>query len=304
MKIDEIIKKIEKEQKRVHAEVQNSDGLLRLQKVAEKYQGEYQLEWSYEIRERLKNQSEETKFFTEIDKLDYATGGFRPQQLIVLAAHTKHGKTSCGLFLIDKLSQLNPVFIPLEQSAEEIIKQRDENGYSIPNFLSPYRLAPQVTVDWIEYRVIEGVAKYNTKLVMIDNLDWIDKGDGKENLAYRIGEVMRGLKAIAQRWNVVIILQSHIHQADEENLPILKDIKNSSDIAQNSDLVLMLWRENYTLKKEKKYTNKAVLSIQANRRTGKNENIKFEFNSQNGMFDQNEWERTMEEEAQKIYDYL
>lgn len=289
MKIEELINKIEQELKKGLEEQEDAEGLLKLQETVLRYEGEYKLVWSKDLLEELKTRPEPEKYNTEIEKLDDATGGFRPQQLITLAAHTKHGKTTFGLFLLERLEKLNPVFIPLEQSAEEIILQRKDNNYSIPNFLSPHRVAPQVTVDWIEYRVIEGIAKYNTKFVMIDNLDWIDKGDGRETLAYRIGEVMRGLKAIAQRWNVIIILQAHIHQADEEKIPVLRDIKNSSDIAQNSDMVIMLWRENTTVQNEKEYTNNTMLSIQANRRTGKNVNIKFIFDDKEGIFNESEW---------------
>jgi len=299
MKIKDLIAKIQKEQEECKHQLEERDGLERLQEVAEKYEGEYKLIWSDDLIEQIKNAPQQTKYFTGIEKLDGVVGGFRPQQLITLAAHTKHGKTNFGLFLINNLTKLNPVVLSLEQSAEELVWQRHENGYSVPTFLTPHRLAPEVTVDWIEYRVIEGVAKYDTKMIVIDNLDFIDKGKGSENIAYKVGEVMRGLKSIAQRWNVIILLQAHINQAEETNPPVLKDIKNSSDIAQNSDMVMMLWRENYTQQKEKVYTNNTLISIQANRRTGKNENIKFTFNSQTGDYEHENWTSHMEEEAQK-----
>ena len=207
------------------------------------------------------------------------------------------------------LKELNPVMIPLEQSNEEIVEQRYENGYTIPRFLSPKTLASRVTTDWIEERIVEGIAKHNTKLVLIDHLGYIDDygTDSKykrENLAYRIGQIMKSLKIIAKRWNVVIILLTHIHQHDEGKPPSLEDIKNSSDIIQESDLVLMLWRKNSKRDKVRIYEDKTLLSIQANRRTGKNGNIGLVFDSKNGTFTEDQtWVSEMEEIAKREVDF-
>ncbi len=232
-------------------------------------------------------------------------GGFKEQQLITIGGDTGHGKTAMGLFLVEKLEALNPVVIPLEQSNEELISQRISNGYSVPKFLSPRAIADRVTVEWIEERVVEGIAKYNTKLVLIDHLGYInDFGKGGEfrgeNTAYRIGQVMKGLKNIAKKWNVVVILLVHISQHDEGKPPSREDIKNSSDIAQESDMVILLWRKNALKKKVRVYQNKTLLSIQKNRRTGRNGNIGLEFDSVTGKFtEDDEWVKAMVSSAEK-----
>ena len=61
-----------------------------------------------------------------------------------------------------------------------------------------------ITLDWIEEKIIEGIAKYNTKVIFIDQLDFI-VAFGKENRADMIGKVMRDLKGLAKKWNVVIL---------------------------------------------------------------------------------------------------
>jgi len=313
MNIEEIIKKIAVETTKAKTEQQSTAGLQRLQDVAAAYDGEYKLVWSDALLAEIQKRPVKPIFPTGIPTLDFLIGGFREQQLITLSASTKHGKTSFGLFLVEKLVALNPVIIPLEQSNEEIVEQRFENGYSIPRFLSPAKLASQVTPDWIEQRIIEGIAKYNTKFVLIDHLGYIDnfgsKGEyRKENLAYRVGQVMRELKNVAKRWNVVIVLLVHISQKDEGRPPTTEDIKNSSDIAQESDMVIMLWRKNNLKSKVRVYENKTMLSVLANRRTGQNGNIGFTFNSTTGQFDtDNKWveemERTAREQVQMDDDF-
>lgn len=304
MNVDKLIQKIESEQKRGVEEAYSAEGLLRLQEVAKNYDGEYKLIWSHDLLKEIENRPPRPSFNTGVSSIDKAIGGFREQQLVTLSASTKHGKTAMALFLTECLEKLNPVMIPLEQSNEELVLQRKENGYSIPNFLSPRQLAARVTTEWIEHRIVEGIAKYNTKFVVIDHLGYIDDYGGdnthkKENLAYRIGLVMKDLKNIAKRWNVVILLLVHISQHNESNPPSLEDIKNSSDIIQESDIVTMLWRQNEKKDKIRKYTNKALLSIQANRRTGRNENIGLEFNSKTGRYEEdNEFIRQLDEMAQ------
>lgn len=304
MSVQDLLKRIEAERKTASKEIFNMEGLVRLQQTMADYDGEYKLIWSEELLERLESKPQESLHSTGIKLLDDLLGGFKEQQLITIGADTGHGKTTMGLFLIEKLAQLNPVMIPLEQSNEELVAQRRANGYSIPRFLSPSKLADRVTTDWIEERVVEGIAKYNTKLVLIDHLGYInDFGKNSEfrgeNTAYRIGQVMKALKNIAKKWNVVVLLLVHISQHDEGKPPSREDIKNSSDIAQESDTIILLWRKNSQKNKIRVYDNKTMLYVQKNRRTGKNGTIGLNFNTTTGQYEEeNGWVEAMVKTAQ------
>jgi replicative DNA helicase len=308
MEIDDIVKKISEEKAKAETEIQSDEGLMRLQEVAAQYDGEYRLIWSDEVLENIKNKPQATVFPTNIPELDELITGFREQQLITVSAHSKHGKTTFGTYLLHALEAQNPLLIGLEQSNEEIIEQRHENGQVVPKFLSPLTLPPRTDVDWIEQRIIEGIAKYNTKVVVIDHLGYIDNNGPngqhrRENLAYRVGEVMRALKNIAKRWRVVIVLMVHISQGDEGKPPTLEDIKNSSDILQESDMVMMLWRKNHKVKKIRVYEDKTMVSVLANRRTGRNGNVGMKFNSETGLYESdNAWVQYLEEMAQATPD--
>lgn len=293
MNVEELVKKVQNERKSLNEEVFSNEGLARLQETMENYSGEYELVWSDALLEELKKRPKKKLHQTKIEALDSLIGGFKEQQLITIGAHTKHGKTAMGIFLMEQLEELSPVMIPLEQSNEEIVEQRSENGYSIPKFLSPKNLAAQVTTEWIEERVVEGIAKHNTKLVLIDHLGYVNNfgKDGaykRENLAYRIGQIMRELKNIAKRWNVVILLLVQLSQHNESHPPSMNDIKNSSDISQESDMIIFLWRENEHSGKVHIHKNRTLVSVMANRRTGKNGNIGLLFDSETGRYKEDE----------------
>ena len=300
MEISKLIEQIQKEQKRVTKETHDAEGMARLQEVAKNYDGEYKLIWTDDILEKINKRPQKRLHSTKIQLLDELLGGFREQQVITLTGHSAHGKTQFGLFLLEQLEELSPVMIPIEQSAEEIVEQRRDNGYSIPRFLSPENLAGSVTTDWIEQRVIEGIAKYNTKLVLIDHLGYISPGEkySKDNLAYRIEMTMKQLKNIAKRWNVIIVVLVHISQLDESVPPSTNDLKNSSAIFQESDTVLMIWRKNKKENKIRVYEDKVMLSVHKNRRTGKNGNLGLVFDTQSGRYqEENTWVSKMEDEA-------
>lgn len=306
--VQELIKKISGEREETKKALYDAEGLVRLQEIAKEYNGEFKLIWSDDLLKEIQSRPHVPLHKTGLVKLDALIGGFREQQLITISAHSKHGKTAMGLFLVEQLATLNPVMIPLEQSNEELVQQRFDNGYSIPRFLSPSRLASQVTVDWIEQRVVEGIAKHNTRLVLIDHLGYIDDfgSDGrykKENLAYRIEMIMKGLKNVAKKWNIIILLLVHISQADEAKPPTLQDLKGSSSILQESDMVMMLWRKSTAKAKVRVYENKTMISILANRRTGKNGNIGLEFDTKTGQyFENHSWVDSMEQSAQRDID--
>lgn len=279
----------------------SDEGMERLKATMAEYDGEYRLVWSDDLLLELLARPKRETYKTGVETLDEVTGGFMEKQVITIAAHSKHGKTAFGLFLLDKLQDMNPVMIPLEQSNEELVEQLHGNGWKIPKFLSPTRLAARVSTDWIEERVVEGIAKYNTKLVLIDHLGYINDMDGdykRENLAYRIEKMMQNLKNIAKKWDVVVVLLVHIVKADEGKPPSLEDLKGSQSILGESDKVIMLWRKNSLKKKIRVYEDKTLVSILANRRNGRNGNVGLRF--ENGTYlEDNTWVQSMVDAANR-----
>lgn len=306
MSAQDIIQRIQNEQKSVQDELYNAEGLMRLQETMAQYNGEYKLYSSKEIVEALKDAPQESGMKTGIPRLDELTGGFRRKQVITMFAHSGHGKTEYSMAFMDCFPELNPVLIPLEQGADEVISQRLERGYSVPHFLAPRRSETFVLTNWIEERVVEGIAKYNTGMVVIDHFGYIDtNGENgqwkRENLAYRIGQTMKEINHIGDKWNVMVVLMVHVSEGDEGKPPQLTDIGNSSDIKKESDIVIGIWRKNALKKKVRVYDpeNKTMLSVLKSRRMGKIGSVGLIFDDRTGKYHPEQgWVDAMESAAQ------
>lgn len=305
MNIDELIKKIESDKANIKDSIISDEGMERLKKVAKEYSGEYQLVWSKDTLEEIKTRPKKVSHLTGVEALDNLTKGFRAQQMVGIGAQSGHGKTAFGLWLLKQYEALNPVLLPLEQSSEELIEQRDTNGQFVPNYLSPKKHSAHVDPDWIEQRIVEAIAKHNSKMIMIDHLGYIEVGENyrREGEHLRIEKKLQAIKHLAIKWNVVVVILIQLQQMEEEQAPQLRDLKGSSSIRQECDQIIFLWRNNTKSGKARAYDNKVLISMQKNRFTGLNGNAGAVFNFQSGEYeftpDTKEWAENLERKAKQ-----
>jgi replicative DNA helicase len=305
MNVEELIKKIQEDKQNLKNSIISDKGMERLKQVAKEYSGEYQLVWSYDIHEEIKTRPERTSHTSGVEELDSLTGGFRPQQMIGIGAQSGHGKTAFGLYLLKQYESLNPVLLPLEQSSEELIEQRHTNKQFIPKYLSPKKHSAHVDPDWIEQRIVEAIAKYNSKMIMIDHLGYIEVGQEYRREAdfLRIEKKLQAIKHLAIKWNVVIVILIQLSQMEEEQAPQLRDLKGSSAIRQECDQIIFLWRNNTKLGKARAYDSKVLISMQKNRFTGLNGNVGANFDFPSGEYQFTEeaknWCENLQEKAKQ-----
>lgn len=305
MNINELIEKIQQDKKQLAESIVSDEGLERLKAVAKEYAGEYHLVWSTDTLEEIKNRPKRESHKSGREELDSITGGFRPQQMIGIGAQSGHGKTAFGLWLLHQYEALNPVLLPLEQSSEELIEQRSENGQFVPKYLSPKKHSAYVDPDWVEQRIVEAIAKYNSKLIMLDHMGYIEVGEDyrREGEHLRIEKKLQAIKHLAIKWNVVIVILIQLQQMEEEQAPQLRDLKGSSAIRQECDQIIFLWRNNTKAGKARAYDNKVLVSVQKNRFTGMNGNAGAEFDFKTGDYqftpDAKEWCQNLETKAKQ-----
>jgi len=293
MKIDDLIKKLQVEIKETQKGLEQSESFLRLKEIAKIYEGEDRVISFQDIVERIKTEEEELKIMSGWIGLDNLLKGFRLQQLVVVSALTKSGKTSFLMDLTTRIEEFNPIWFPFEESAEELIRKFIENEMNPPKAFTPQNMSGN-SIQWIETKIVESIAKYNTKVVFIDQLDFIVPMS-RDDHSLRIGQAMRELKAIAKKWNILIFLICHLTKTKMDDQPTLENLKGSSSIGQEADTVILLWRE---MKKENGQviiSDNVNLSVQANRRTGKTGNVKMVY--EKGKFIEREWVSGREEEA-------
>jgi replicative DNA helicase len=249
--------------------------LARLKEIAKVYEGEDKLISSYQVAERLKTQPEEFKIPSGFSPLDAILKGFRLRQVVTIAAPTTSGKTSLCVDLTTKMRAQTLLWFPFEEGADELVQKFLDRNEEPPLFYVPARITGN-TLLWIEKKIIEAIAKYGTQVVFIDHLHFIVPFS-TERQDLRIGETMRALKTMAKKWNIVIFLIAHLKKTRLDTAPDLEDLRDSSFIAQESDTVIILWREATRGRGEVVITDNVTVSVQANRRTGKTGNVKMVF---------------------------
>lgn len=294
--VERWLKMLEHDIAKVTDQIERDRQTMQLEHVFREYQGEDRLISSLELVEQMKSQPEETKFLSGYRGIDDILGGFRKKQLVVVSAATGSGKTSFCVDLTAKMPETNPVWLPFEESATELIQKFLDRGEKPPMFYTPEKMTGD-TLAWVEKRIIEGKVKYNSSVFFIDHLHFIVPFSS-ERQDLRIGETMRKLKALAKKWNVIIFIIAHLKKTRAEEQPDIESLRDSSFVAQEADTVIMLWREAKKVAGQLVITNNVNVSIQKNRRTGKTGNVKFVF--YNGRFLEQDWQHQEDEAFNKF----
>ena len=296
MNTNDLILRLKKEIVKTQTDLVQAESLSRLKEIAKTYEGEDEIVSFEDIANKIRNEVDEVKMMSGWTGLDDLLKGFRLQQVIVVSALTKSGKTSFLMDLTTKLKEYNPLWFPFEESSDELIRKFIERGENPPHGYTPANMKGS-TLEWIETKVVESIAKYNSKIIFIDQLDFIVPMNGDAH-ALRVGEAMRQVKAIAKKWNVTVFIICHLVKTKMNEQPTMEDLKGSSSIGQEADTVILLWRE---MKKENGQvviSNNVNVSVQANRRTGKTGNVKMVYD--NGHFFEREWSTDLEKATKEL----
>lgn len=282
--MNKTLEKLDKEIQKIQDEEAREAARERLLSIAKVYEGEDEvMPWPSILDEHGHERQAFSTGWTSLD--DLLRGGFRPQQLIVVSALTKSGKTSFVVDMTSKILDYNPLWFPFEEGVEELSEKFADRQESVPNFASPKSMKPY-SLEWIEEKVVEGIAKYNSRVVVIDHLDFVVPYNSDRH-DLRVSEAMRFLKGLAKKWDIVVILICHLTKTKMDQHPTLEDLRGSASIGQEADTVMLLWRE--TTRGERgqvEITNNVNVSIQAARR-GKPGNVKMVF--KDGRFLEEDW---------------
>ena len=193
-------------------------------------------------------------------------GGFRPGQLIILAARPSVGKTSVAMqFLRRVASDGHPTMaLSQEMTAEDLGmralasaarvdlgrlqngKSNDEEWNRIPDGVDELRALPMWVDDEpaLTLRAIASKARKarGLKVLAVDYLQ-LCEGEGETRTA-QVGSVSRGLKALAKQMGICILALSQLNRAVEQRpgkRPMLSDLRDSGEIEQDADVILFLW---------------------------------------------------------------
>lgn len=221
---------------------------------------------------------------------DATMGGMDNGDLIIVSGQTAHGKTSfCQHMTMNLVDEGFPcLWFSYEVLTYFLWEKFKSMGAKAEDFLG-YVPLKHVTgqVEWIENKIIEAKKKFLVKVVFIDHLGFLlprvtsDKWSQVErNFSAYLGNICRELKKLAIKEEIVIVLPVHMRKTDN---PTINDIRDSSGIAQEADLVFTLNREkNSDEEGEQEYTDYTRVVLAKNRKTGKS--VRGWFTMNNGRF--------------------
>ena len=207
------------------------------------------------------------------DDLDRITTGFRPGQMIVIAARPGVGKSTLGLDFCRAASirQSTPSAIfSLEMTGAEIsmrllsaeakvpihhmrgggMSEDDWNriGRAMPRVQSAPILiddSPNLTMPEIRAKARRMHKQHGIGLVVIDYLQLMTSGKRVENRQVEVSEFSRQIKLLAKELELPVVAISQLNRMSEQGgdkKPQLSNLRESGSIEQDADIVLLVHR--------------------------------------------------------------
>lgn len=210
-------------------------------------------------------------------QIDEMLTGFKPWELIILAARPSMWKTAFALNVLTNIAleqKKSVAMLSLEMSKESIVDRIMSEVSWVPMYkISKWNLdnsdfaqmgeameklsTANVFLDdkaWITVPMLKSklrklkIEKKQLDLVIIDYLQLMHSTVFSWNRVQEISEISRWLKELAKELQVPILALSQLSRAVESRVdkkPQLSDLRESGSIEQDADAVLMLHREEY-----------------------------------------------------------
>lgn len=247
---------------------------------------------------------------TGLPRLDALLGGLDPGQLVILAARPSVGKTAIGVQIASAVAADGKTVIlhSLEMTRREIgarvLALRSGIGMhcmrsGIVNDAGWQQLVDEreaarseklfvddmsgISVAYARAKARRIKRQHGLDLLTIDYLGLM-RGQG-ENRTQEIGSISRGLKALAKELEVPILCLAQLNRGVEDRhdkRPMLRDLRDSGEIEQDADIVIMLHRESlYSPTAE--WQGQAELLVRKNR-NGPTGDLLLRFDEKTGRF--------------------
>lgn len=238
------------------------------------------------VDELEKNGAEEvTGIRTGFYDLDRYTAGLQKGDLIVLAARPSMGKTAFALNIAEHVAVeegLPVAVFSMEMGAAQLAlrlvgslarvdqqhlrtgKLRDDEWERLPVAASKLSQAP-IFIDEtaalnpaeLRARARRLARQYGGTLglIVIDYLQLMSgTSDNDENRATVLGEISRGMKALAKELQCPVIALSQLNRGVEsrnDKRPMMSDLRESGAIEQDADIITFIYRDDYYNKDSK-----------------------------------------------------
>lgn len=234
---------------------------------------------------KYKNQKELGSELLGLDsgfyELNNITKGFKPGELIILAARPGMGKTTFSLNLIQAPLKKDKcvVFFSLEMPATDLINKLACSITSISlskvtsaildddeatrfgdalNLISTQKLfiydGGYLNINQLRLELKKLNQQTKVDLCVIDYIGLMTSTGAYKERHLQISELSRGLKLLARELNIPIIALAQLNrslEARHDKRPMLSDLRESGSIEQDADMVMFVYRDEvYKIAKE------------------------------------------------------
>ncbi len=237
------------------------------------------------VTELYENGAEEvTGVRTGFFEMDRMTAGLQKGDLLVLAARPSMGKTAFALNIAENVAVHEglPVLVfSMEMGAAQLAlrlvgslgridqqhlrtgKLGDEEWSRLAEAVDKLKQVqvfidetPALTAAELRARARRMSRQYGQLgLIVVDYLQLMSGGSGSdENRATEIGEISRGLKALAKELQCPVLALSQLNRSVEsrnDKRPMMSDLRESGAIEQDADVIMFIYRDDYYNKESK-----------------------------------------------------
>src|SRR5437879_8920821 len=225
------------------------------------------LQSNYEhLTDRMERPFEVSGIPSGFREVDYYTEGFTVGDLLATAARPSVGKTSLALGMSFNVARRgHPVLLfSLEMDAKQIVSRylalnsrMDLLALRTGNIIDTDAAAalhglpvliddtPGISIMELRTKARRASTHEKVDVIVVDYLQLVRTGGEDENRVQEIATITRNLKALARELDVVIIGLSQLSRAagDAGGEPKLSTLREGGSLEQDSDLVVMLWRD-------------------------------------------------------------
>jgi replicative DNA helicase len=224
-------------------------------------------EYTEKAVEHYKNFGKMQGFSTGYYKLDDLTKGLVGGEMTVIAGKTSYGKTTLSINIANRVALENiPVlFVTLEMTKTEIasrymsINNGNSEDYEQVASITAVQANDELNWSSIDGLIANFVSQFGKGLIIIDHLHYFTRE--LANVAEDLGRITKEIKKNCIRHDVPVILISHVRKTGRGDEAGMDDLRGTSYIAQDADIVMMVGRD-------KDNQNSLLVKIEKNRNRG------------------------------------
>jgi replicative DNA helicase len=277
------------------------------------------------MERKVAAKGEPTGISTGLPDLDKITSGLHAAEVTIIAARPSEGKTSLAMNIVENVAIENNhhvMIVSLEMLGEALVERmlyskakisgrriatdgatedmlakiadasvkiakskihiEDKSSMSVTELRSLVRRKHR----GLTFQKQDGTKVSLLKLVVIDYLQLLHGTSKKsQNRTQEIGEISRGIKALAKELGISIILLSQLNremEREKNRMPRLSDLRECGDIEQDAHNVIFIWDKNKPSEEDPSHSapsSRNVLLVIAKQREGPRGVVEVFFNA-------------------------